>query len=707
MILDRTVELYTPASPRALRAHRALAFVVADQNLAMPDATAGSNFSFRGARLEFAPRFVSAIHDYRGVCELHDLSSVPVDSTNSFLSQLPELCVRRIARFLVGSYKQAEALTSIAQPLRPPAAGAFEIVVRKRPLWAAEAERGEFDALTIDERAGRCVVHDGKAAKDMSTYTLHREYALDHCFGAEAQEDEIHSTVVDPLVARVVAGGRSSLVLFGQTGTGKTHTAHAMQRHLARQLFGSSAGIDVELEVFELRQKKAFDLLNERQVVRLVTDAEEQVHVLRGTKALATTEAELLQLIDRAHALRSVAATERNAQSSRSHAVCRMRVSVRGAEGAAGCFTLVDLAGSERNDDTSKHDRASTMESADINTSLQTLKECFRATFNKDVDLETFVEVDADDVEWTRAVPKGSAAAAAFKAAQEKGKAAQGLKTMLAKREEGGEAAGSGGGAAPAGGGGDEGLKFDPKLPAALRNFAHEGGRKLHMPYRRHQLTLLMKDCFVNPDHRTVVVACVSPTATDVEHSWRTLHQVCQMRGAEADVCRETRVVCARTTTEAADVLPFRKWPPARVREWLSAMDDAELVGAAGTLPAAVDGKELLRWPPSRLAHQCFDGDHAAAERMYKAVRDESARVDEAAAGKRGRVRGLAGRVDRYKTPAAAEAEVAAAEEEEEDAEDAEAAADAALGAEGASPAGMKQKAVMDVDGNAENVERN
>ena len=63
---------------------------------------------------------------------------------------------------------------------------------------------------------------------------------------------------------------------------------------------------------------------------------------------------------------------------------------------AAALLTLVDLAGSERNYETTQHDRTATRESADINMSLQTLKECFRATINKDVDLETVVEIDQE-----------------------------------------------------------------------------------------------------------------------------------------------------------------------------------------------------------------------------------------------------------------------------------------------------------------------
>ena len=483
------------------------------------------NLSIRGARREFSSRFEHAINSFRVMSEFNRLNVSANDL--SLLSRLPPEMARRIIRSYIGPTVSGDLL-AMAQPLRPPPAEQFEIFCRKRPLWNSEAEDGEYDALTIDDKTGQCVVHDGKAGRDMSTYTLHREFALDGVYGASADERQMLSRVVDPLCELAHGGGAASLILFGQTGTGKTHTSHNMQCYLARRLLPpeseagahwafpaasaatssatsttSTAGTtstSVVLEIFELREKKAYDLLNGRKAVRLVADSDERIHVLGGTKVVATTAEELLSAISRAHKLRSVAATERNAQSSRSHCVCRLRVVTETLPADAGSLTLVDLAGSERNYETTQHDRQATRESADINMSLQTLKECFRATINHDIELETFVEVDQDDVEWTRAVPKGyKAALAEAKRAAEEAKAAgaDGESTY-------------------------NGLAFDPAKPAALMNFAMakeaSNAKSLHMPYRRHQLTLLLKDCFTNPQHRWASRAALSP-ALNPPHS--------------------------------------------------------------------------------------------------------------------------------------------------------------------------------------------
>lgn len=608
--------------------------------------SAPSNLSIRSARREYRLRFEEAIRTFRVVCEITKLNN---ESASSLLSRLPVEMSRRVVRYYTGNVETAAGLLELAHPLRPPPAEQFEIFVRKRPLWESERAQGEYDALTIDEAANRCVVHDGKAARDMSTYTLHREFALDGVYSEHAGEGELFTRVVDPLYDRARCGGCASLITFGQTGTGKTFTTNETQRYLARRLFdgsGMKEELEVSVEIFELREKKAYDLLNERKLVRLVTGgAEESVHVLGGTKVVAVSSCTLLEAIATAHALRSVAATERNAQSSRSHCVTRLRIAH--ADGQTGTLTLVDLAGSERNYETTQHDRSATRESADINMSLQTLKECFRATINKDVDLETLVEVDQDDVEWTRAVPKG------YKAAVARAQAA-----ALRAQEEGADGESV-----------YNGLAFDPAKPAALMNFAMgkeaSNARSLHMPYRRHQLTLLLKDCFVNPEHRTAVLACCSPSATDVEHTVRTLNQVCQMRGADHQVSRQVRVECTRTDAETAANQAFRKWSAQRVQEWFATLED-DLACAAVLLPSTCDGRELLqRWPVARLAHTCLDGSTERAIRLYDAIRLESTRVDGVLAEKRERVRGLAGRAHDKYGPSAKSKEQASANDAE------------------------------------------
>lgn len=95
------------------------------------------------------------------------------------------------------------------------------------------------------------------------------------------------------------------------------------------------------------------------------------------------TPEDLMKILQQGLSLRRQEATERNPMSSRSHAVCELRVhrhgdtverSLNQARDTHGCLRIVDLAGSERNYETQKMTAAMHRESATINTELMALK---------------------------------------------------------------------------------------------------------------------------------------------------------------------------------------------------------------------------------------------------------------------------------------------------------------------------------------------
>lgn len=87
---------------------------------------------------------------------------------------------------------------------------------------------------------------------------------------------------------------------------------------------------------------------------------------------------ELVALIGLAKAKRSVAATEMNDASSRSHGVAIFTVPQPGLLQDGKLF-VIDLAGSESAKDMQKHDKQRMEETKQINISLNALKECIQA----------------------------------------------------------------------------------------------------------------------------------------------------------------------------------------------------------------------------------------------------------------------------------------------------------------------------------------
>lgn len=74
-----------------------------------------------------------------------------------------------------------------------------------------------------------------------------------------------------------------------------------------------------------------------------------------------------------AQSRRATSATDANAVSSRSHAICALRIFQ-----SDGQLMLVDCAGTERKKDSMYHSKERQQEGAEINASLHALKECIR-----------------------------------------------------------------------------------------------------------------------------------------------------------------------------------------------------------------------------------------------------------------------------------------------------------------------------------------
>lgn len=87
----------------------------------------------------------------------------------------------------------------------------------------------------------------------------------------------------------------------------------------------------------------------------------------------------LLAVIEEAATFRRTAPTQKNDTSSRSHAICRIRIenpTIPSAED--GFLYVIDLAGSEAARDVSAHGADRMRETREINTSLSVLKDCIR-----------------------------------------------------------------------------------------------------------------------------------------------------------------------------------------------------------------------------------------------------------------------------------------------------------------------------------------
>ena len=129
------------------------------------------------------------------------------------------------------------------------------------------------------------------------------------------------------------------------------------------------------------------DLLNDRKQISILEDSFGVTQMAGALEHHVTDKDTLLQYIDAAAALRSTTPTLRNDNSSRSHAICRIRFeNLQLPTAKDGLLYLIDLAGSEAARDKVAHDASRMKEAREINSSLSVLKDCIRGRALADAD---------------------------------------------------------------------------------------------------------------------------------------------------------------------------------------------------------------------------------------------------------------------------------------------------------------------------------
>jgi hypothetical protein len=328
-------------------------------------------------RAHFSDREASHLHGdklRRTVADYHSITAL-VDGLLQkggacLLTQLGAELVEHIVEIIFPG--QGSIVLSLFEQLQLPpidrSESHFRLCVRKRPLLQFELAAGEYNVVDTHPARTSLCCHDGKLARSGRRMTMtHRFYSCDRVWAPAASNASVYESEVQPLLKWSLAApaNASTLLCYGQTGTGKTYTLMGMLEHLARDL--SSRNFGVEVLFFEVHGKKCYDLLADRAIVHLRSDQDGRVHV-RGAKRLrllpptpegsseegegvkntasedkkgkrpqgsaqgsavsprADGAARLMEVLRGALALRMTEATERNPISSRSHAVCELRM---------------------------------------------------------------------------------------------------------------------------------------------------------------------------------------------------------------------------------------------------------------------------------------------------------------------------------------------------------------------------------------------
>ena len=271
-------------------------------------------------------------------------------------------------------------------------------VVRCRPFNKKEKDQGCLSIIDINVE-GRSVQINKPSEENAA-----KSYTFDGAYDEMTQQKIFYEDCCFSLVENVLEGFNGTIFAYGQTGCGKSFTmqgpngADANGRGVTPNAFvhifdAVKASTDVQYLIhcsyLEIYQEVIKDLLVDVKAAKasnaapvkcdVKEDANKGVFVSNLTKRTAKTEEELQRALDDGFALRTVAATQMNAESSRSHSIFTIVVEMSQVDPdtkkemiKVGKLNLVDLAGSERQKKTGASG-AQLKEGAKINLSLSVL----------------------------------------------------------------------------------------------------------------------------------------------------------------------------------------------------------------------------------------------------------------------------------------------------------------------------------------------
>ncbi|GMT23895.1 hypothetical protein PFISCL1PPCAC_15192 [Pristionchus fissidentatus] len=218
-----------------------------------------------------------------------------------------------------------------------------------------------------------------------------RSFTYDQVFDQSTPQRDVYEKCIERLVEGTLDGYNATVLAYGQTGSGKTHTMgtafdtgavdeedlgviprsinHVFRRIAELKSKADEEGkiapsFEVSVQFTELYNEEIIDLLDEEGVnagnIRIHEDSRGEIYMQGVATRIVVDTLNTLEILKGGALRRTVASTNMNEQSSRSHAIFSMLIAQKrvpeGVEFTAETememltakFHFVDLAGSER-----------------------------------------------------------------------------------------------------------------------------------------------------------------------------------------------------------------------------------------------------------------------------------------------------------------------------------------------------------------------
>uniref|UniRef100_A0A8C3PQ92 Kinesin-like protein n=1 Tax=Calidris pygmaea TaxID=425635 RepID=A0A8C3PQ92_9CHAR len=277
------------------------------------------------------------------------------------------------------------------------AGASVKVAVRVRPFNSREMSR-ESKCIIQMSGSTTTILNPKQPKETPKSFSFDYSY-WSHTTPADinyASQKQVYQDIGEEMLQHAFEGYNVCIFAYGQTGAGKSYTMMGKQEkdqqgiipQLCEDLFSrinettnDNMSYSVEVSYMEIYCERVRDLLNPKNKGNLRV----REHPLMGpyvedlSKLAVTSYNDIQDLMDSGNKARTVAATNMNETSSRSHAVFNIIFTQKRHDAETDITTekvskisLVDLAGSERADSTgAKGTRLK--EGANINKSLTTL----------------------------------------------------------------------------------------------------------------------------------------------------------------------------------------------------------------------------------------------------------------------------------------------------------------------------------------------
>lgn len=254
----------------------------------------------------------------------------------------------------------------------------FNIFVRIKP--PEDIEKTCVFTSSNDDRSLYVINEKRDIFNNKKIIKSQRQFSLDKIYDVNNTTEDIFIDIFDPVINNIKKNNNITIFLYGQTGSGKTFTSIGKNRYYPGIIYYilkyfNDNDKSTYLTSVQIYNNNCFDLFDDHKPIKQYEDNSGKI-TFKNCKRMYLNEINTNDLIAQIHEKRFVGISSENDNSSRSHLLLQLWYK-------NNYINIIDLAGSEKAKKNICANKEKMRENAKINESILVLKECIRASKNK------------------------------------------------------------------------------------------------------------------------------------------------------------------------------------------------------------------------------------------------------------------------------------------------------------------------------------